>query len=375
MMERLLNQHWIIKKDDPKTYYEIKALIKKHKKILNEKLGYTILENQYLVKLEKIPGKAENWMGIQAFQSILEYQMFLCIIMYLEDKEMEFQFVLSQLSEYVQMQFHEGEIDWTVYATRKRFVRVLKFCINQSLILLNDGDDERFIQDENVEALYENTGYSRYYMRHFNRDVMDYQNVDDFMQSEWFDMDEDRGLLRRQRVYRRLLLSAGIYRSQDDNQEDFAYLRNYRYQVEQDFQALFPSRVDLYKSSAYLILEDEARLKNVFPARNMLDDMILHVHVELRKAIDSNIFTVDDYEHLNIHIKNLNHIVETIIESKFEQLSKTFRERARQDIINEIIKGMETYGFIKIVDETVTCYPIIGKISGEYEGGIEDVNK
>lgn len=46
-------------------------------------------------------------------------------------------------------------------------------------------------------------------MRTFARDIMGYTRPEDFEQSDWFDINEDKGIARRQRVYKRLLFARG----------------------------------------------------------------------------------------------------------------------------------------------------------------------
>ena len=61
IIEELMNRRWILKSQDPQLYYEIKDNAKELKKKLQEKFGYALIINPYLVKLEKIPGKADGW--------------------------------------------------------------------------------------------------------------------------------------------------------------------------------------------------------------------------------------------------------------------------------------------------------------------------
>ena len=61
-----------------------------------------------------------------------------------------------------------------------------------------------------------------------DRDIMGYHSPEDFEKEEWIDVNEDRGIVRRQRVYRRLLMSMGMYKD-SDSEEDFAYVRTVSY--------------------------------------------------------------------------------------------------------------------------------------------------
>ena len=113
-LEILLGRRWILKSRERELYYRMKEEAPKIKKFLMEKLGYHIVVNPYLIKVEKMPEKPENWMGILEFTDKIEYVFFCMVLMFLEEKEAMEQFVLSELTEYIQGQYQEEQIDWTV---------------------------------------------------------------------------------------------------------------------------------------------------------------------------------------------------------------------------------------------------------------------
>ena len=181
-LETLLSQRWILKSRDRELYYELKEELAsgEEKKFLMEKLGYPLIVNPYMIKVEKIPAAPENWMGILEFTSKLEYIFFCLVLMFLEDKEAEEQFVLSELTEYIQGQYREEQVDWTVYRYRRHLIKVMKYCVACGILNVNDGSEEGFARDDANEVLYENTGVSRYFMRNFTQDIMGYASPQDF---------------------------------------------------------------------------------------------------------------------------------------------------------------------------------------------------
>lgn len=125
-LEVLLSKRWILKSREKELYYQIKDEIGKNREFLTEKLGYQTIITPNLIKLEKIPAYAQNWMGIQEFTNLIEY-IFLCmILMFLEDLDAGEQFVLSMLTEYIQTHTKEEQIDWTIYSYRRHLVKVMK---------------------------------------------------------------------------------------------------------------------------------------------------------------------------------------------------------------------------------------------------------
>lgn len=365
-LEELLQRRWILKSENSELYYKVKDALKDIRKVMQEKLGYIIVVNPYLIKLEKVPGKAEAWMGIQEFKSIREYQMLCFLLMFLDDKERQSQFMLSSITEYIQAQLPNGELDWTNLTARRQLIRVLKYAITVGLMLHYGEDEDRFAQDENTLVLYENTGVSRYFMRNFMKEIMDYKTPQEFEESEWVSMDEDRGIVRRQRIYRRLLLSPGVYRN--DNDDDFLYIRNYRNQIQNDFQAFFPCDLHIHKSSTYINLMDDCSMGSVFPARNALSDMILLIHQELQRRVKTNQLHVEKHEQLYMERIKYIQICEKTLRKHLEKLPKKYQDEGIAHVVQLVIETMQSYGFLEMSEDEqmFTIYPVVGKLIGNY---------
>ena len=152
-LEVLLSRRWILKSRERELYYQMKDELGSVKKFLMEKLGYQVIVNPYLVKVEKLPAKAERWMGIQEFSAPIEYAFFCLILMFLEVREAEEQFVLSELTEYVQGQYQEEKIDWTIYHYRRHLIKVMKYCVTMGILNVDDGSEENFARDDSSEVL------------------------------------------------------------------------------------------------------------------------------------------------------------------------------------------------------------------------------
>lgn len=286
VLEVLLNRRWILEIQERELYYQVKEALAsgEEKKFLREKLGYQVLINPYMIKVEKLPAVPENWMGISDFRDPIEYVFFCLVLMFLEDKEAEEQFVLSELTEYVQSQYEKEQIDWTIYRYRRHMIKVMKYCVACGILDVNDGSEEGFAKDDTSEVLYENTGVSRYFMKNFTQDIMGYTAPKDFEKEEWIDLNEDRGIVRRQRVYRRLLMTMGMYKD-TDTEEDFAYVRNYRNMIQGELSELFECELQVHSSSAFLILGENCRLGRTFPEENTLSDIVLLLYQLLQEEI------------------------------------------------------------------------------------------
>ena len=95
-LEILLSRRWILKSEDKDLYYKLRDELGEIRKFASDKLGCVITENSLLIKMEKIPAVAEPFMGIREFSANEEYAFLCMLLMFLEDKDAQEQFILSQ---------------------------------------------------------------------------------------------------------------------------------------------------------------------------------------------------------------------------------------------------------------------------------------
>lgn len=370
-LEVLLSKRWILKSRDRELYYSVRDELPKFKSFLIEKLGFQVVVNSYLIKLEKIPAVAENWMGIKEFSDKMEYVIFMTVLMFLEEKDMGEQFVLSELTEYIQTAVEVESIDWTVYRSRKYLVKVMKYLVSEGILELNYGSEEDFAKDGISEVLYENTGVSRNFVKNFTRDISNFKGMADFYDGDFIDTNEDRGIVRRQRVYRKLLLSAGLYRN-ENTEEDFNYIRNFRGIIANDFESLFDCNLHLHKSSAYLVINEGSRLGRAFPEESTLSDIVLLVNDLILSRIDENKLTPAVDESIILSLENFNELIEETKRLYGNGFAKTYRDMTTKEICSVVTEYMLELGFIEYLGNDVKINPIVGKVAGRYPKGFSD---
>lgn len=364
-LEVLLSKRWILKNRDKELYYQLKDEIGKSRDFLTEKLGYQAIVTRNLIKLEKIPAYAQNWMGIQEFSDHLEY-IFLCmILMFLEERDLGEQFVLSMLTEYIQGNIKEEQIDWTIYSYRRHLVKVMKYCVKVGILEIDDGSEDNFMKSDEGEVLYQNTGASRYFMKNFSRDISDYQKQEDFLKEEWIGMNEDRGIIRRQRVYRSLLMSPGIYLN-DDTEEDFAYVRHYRGMIQEELNRFFDCELQVHKTSAFLVMGEDSNLGKSFPEENTLSDIVLLWCGLFRQKINDGDIEVPIGEDIVISTQQFVAISEECKRRYGNGWIKTYREMTMGEFCNKLKEYMIIMEMIKEIYDQIMVYPIVGKVEGCY---------
>ena len=363
VIETLLNKRWILKSKEKELYYQVKDEIGTVKKFLTEKLGYQVIVNPYLIKVEKLPAVPEQWMGIQEFKEKLDYIFFCLVLMFLE--EADEQFVLSSLTEYIQSQWKEEEIDWTIYQNRRSLIRVLRYCVQYGLLNVNDGEEDEFASDSTTEVLYENTGVSRYFMKNFSQDIMEYEKPDDFEQNEWIDVDEDRGIVRRQRVYRRLVMTPGMYKK-EDTEEDFAYLRQFHHFIQGDLEEMFDCDLQIHRTSAYMILGEDCRMGRCFPEENTISDIILLTNGLLLEELQKEDLDIPADEMVHMTKERFEYVIEQCKEKYGNGFVKKYREMTLLEFSKEVLSYLKELEWIEEIQGEVYIKPIMGKVIGNY---------
>lgn len=372
-VELLLSKRLIAKGQDKDIYYKMKDEAGRLKKFFSEKLGYQIIINPYLIKLEKLPAKAEIYMGILDFTEKIQYIFFCMILMFLEDKEAEEQFVLSELTEYIQSKYTEEAIDWTLYQYRRHLVRVIKFCLSEYILTSNDGDEDDFAASHEGEVLYENTGISRYVMRNFTKSILEYRGIKDFETGEWIDVEENRGIVRRHRVYRKLLSGPMVFKESEED-EDFVYIKQYRGMIAADFEQVFPCELQVHKTSAYLILGEGCNAGKSFPSENTLSDIVLLCCDIIRGKIDKGEVKLRNDETADISHTYFRTMIEECKQTYQHGFNKTYREKTSTEFYEQIKDEMLRFGFITEDDrkEYIRLMPVIGKLIGRFPEEFEN---
>lgn len=373
-LEVLLNKRWVLKAQEKELYYKVRDSLGEIRHFASDKLGCQVIENSLLVKLEKIPAVPESFMGVEVFTSKEEYGFLCVLLMFLEDKDAEDQFILSQLTEYIAGNMPGETVDWTVYTNRRRLIKVLRYAQSQGLLKVTDGNDDLFMEDTTGEVLYENTGASRYFMRNFSRDIMEYTAPEDFNESEWFNMDEERGIARRHRVYKRLLFSPGMYRG-EGSEEDFEYLKYYGRRLTEDLEQNFDCQVHIHKGSAFLLSGENCHMGEVFPGNNAISDILLLCCKKIQEKIKGKVWKTQNDEKVLVDILEFEQMLLEVKEEYGSGFTKNYRVMPEGEFVREIREALEQYTFIKYEEKErqVTVYPLAGKMYGrfpkDYAGG------
>lgn len=375
VLEKLLSNRWFVKAVNKEEYYQVKDEVGKYQNFLSEKLGYHTIVNPYVIKLEKIPAVPENWMGIMEFSEPMEYIFFCLTLMFLEDKEVDGQFILSQLTEFIQSVWKQDEIDWTFYQNRRCLVKVLKYCVQCGILKVYDGSEDSFKNDSQADVLYLNTGVSRYFMRNFTKDITGFTSPLQFIGDDWVGMDEDRGIIRRQRVYRRLLMTMGMERT-EETEEDFAYIRTYgKKNIEKDFAGYFDCELQIYKNQAFLILGEDANMGRCFPDTANLSEIALLCGGLVRQMVEQRELVPDVQDTLYVHKEQFLDMIEKCKQKYQAGFAKMYREMTTKEFCRVVLEYLVQMEFIEKQENGIRIRPVFCRMAGVYPGDFALENK
>ncbi len=349
----LLENFWIVRDENRADYVRIKyAIDNSMKHFISDFIGWKLIMNNKLIKLEKIPAEAHSFMGIQEFESTNDYCLLCALLIYLDDKYDGEQFLLTELIENVE-KIISGivDMDFTRFTDRKSLVRMLKFAQDIGLLKISEGSLEHVENDREKEILYENTGLSGYFSIHHDKDFSSFESYKDFENNELLYSDKDKGYLRKSRVYRRLLLQPAMYWNSKDDM-DSLYVKNHRNNIANRIDKYIEGRLDIHNSSAFYMLNEENSFGNIHPS----DKMISGFTALLCSKIKSNILNT------SLMPNNFRFFIE---KENFEAFILNCRNDFKRGLSKEF-REMSDEKLIKAVSEYMICWMMIEEYNGGY---------
>ena len=373
-MQLLLNNFWILKEDDLDNYYKIKRNQHLLRDYINKTLGSRLIIHDRFIKLEKVPAQALESIGLPNFILQTDYIYLCLILLFLEDKTRETYFMLSDLIDYVKNTAVALELNnvpnWTLTKERKSLKRAVNFLEKIKVIKLKDASKDDFSDNENAEALYISTGLSNYVMRMFNNEIFDIKQEEDFIRDEWTYQNDEKGDIRKYKIYRNLIYTPCIYMN-DISKSEIDYLKQLRHHISNELSNL-NYELELTKNMALVFENENALTKDSFPNNKRISAIVLIVLTKLYELIKENKIILNEYEIGKISYEDLYNIIIGIKNKYNIYLSKTLKDLTDSAFFENILDILETYTFIRNVDNYYEILPAIRIFSSKL---IENKNK
>lgn len=362
----LLTKYWINRAEEKELYFIVKHELPKFRKFFTEQLGWRLIVNEQLIKLEKVPAHAEPFMGIQAFTDMRDYCILCSLLIFLEDREDDEQFLLSELVDMITLQLKEYmEIDWTEFTQRKSLIRTLQFAEERGLLRVYEGASNNLTSSMNQEVLYENTGLSRYFATNFNRDIGSFSSYRDFERENIAEVDSDRGHYRINRVYRELVTAPAMYWTTADD-PDAVYVKNQRQWVAKNLVDYLGGVLQIHRGGAFLVMEEADPFGVVHPNESMLSGIVLLLCKEIRVAVAKDEFVRDLQDGIVLEKNVFMKYLSACKEKYGEGWSKEYREMSLNKMTIQVMEYMQQWMMLKPFGDSLFLYPAVGKFTGEY---------
>ncbi len=367
----LIENCWIDKKRDKELYMEVRRELPKCQKFFREQLGWTIINNEQILKVEKIPAHAESYMGITDFSESRDYCLFCAVLAFLEDKEEQEQFLLSELVDMLELQLKGVmDMDWTSFTHRKSLVRVLQFCEHMRLLEAYEGSSDNVGSNIGQEILYENTGLSRYIAVNFAYSIANFQSWVDFEKQQNAEGETDRGHYRINRVYRQMAAAPALYWSQSDN-PDSIYLKNQRQWIQKNFGEYLGGQLHIHKNAAFLVMDEEESFGERHPREAMLPELVLLFCGRIREKADEGVWMKRQDECIIVSKKEFQKELYDCRDRYRAAWSKEYREMEDEKLLTAVTSYMKSWMMIDESDGEIVIYPAAGKMIGNYPAEFE----
>lgn len=360
----LMERYWIDRRRNSADYYRVRRESNAFRAFVTERLGWKLIVNEHVIKIEKVPAAAVPSMGIAEFKTTLDY-IFLCaVLIFLEDQNENGQFLLSELTDYVEIQVKDLlPVDWTRFSDRRALIRVLKYLEDMGMLVAYEGEIEGFNSGQG-EVLYENTGLCRYFATNFTHSMADCKSSRDFEMNPWQDLDADRGRLRTQRVYRSLMSLPSLSWSESTD-ADAIYLKNQRSSISAQFEKYLGGQLHIHKNAACFMVDEEDSWGEMLPNGTALSACILLFCGDLRRRIINQGLAGPD-ERVRVPFTMAAGWVLEGRKDHGRGYSKGLRDLNDEALVEAVFDEMEKWGLAVIDGPEVVFLPMAGKFSGEY---------
>lgn len=365
-MRTLMEKYWVIKEKEKELYMTAKREVGEARRFLREQLGWQLINNERILKVEKIPAHAESFMGITEFTEIRDYCIFTSLLIFLEDKEDHEQFLLSELVDMVVAQLQDKmTVDWTLFTHRKSLVRALQFAESRGLLEVYDGSSESVSGGIEHEVLYENTGLSRYFATSFQYDISEFTSYRDFEKEQVEELETDRGHFRINRVYRQLAAAPAMYWEASDDQ-DAIYLKNQRPWVQKYLDEQLGGCLEIHKNAAFFVMMEDDCFGESHPREATIAEIVLNLGDEIRQEVLAGRMQRGTDDTIMVSADTFHQLIEKCQKEYGEGWSKEYREMDLPRLYRAVEAYMSAWMLIRGMDEQIIILPAAGKIIGTY---------
>ena len=367
-MNLLLNNFWITKDEQKDDYYFLKRNQNKIRNFVSKNLGNKLIIHDRFIKLEKIPTIAKPTFGIQKFTDVEDYVIMFLFLLYLEDKPRGDKFILSSLIQYIRNTAITLELmhipDWNYPASRKSLIRVIDYFLELHILVLKDQDNKNFQDTVEADALYEITGLSNYLVPAFDYDIYECKTPSDFLRKEWGEQTEEKGDIRRYKIYRHLIYAPATTKDElTESEED--YLKKMHKTIQKELMENINMDTEITKNLAYTLADETTIQKEYFPNTKNLSDIVLIITQRIINYQKEKQIPLTEQECFHLTKSEFEQILKDTREEASEYFGKKYLDMPFLKYQEEVMTFMRNFHFIKEEEHTILCYPLVKRYLGK----------
>lgn len=355
----LFENFWILREEMPDDYQFLRRNQKALTSELRQRFGMNLLVRPQFIQLLKRPHELAPWMGEVGFSDKLDYVLFACGMAYVEDLEAETPFMMDEMIRELEiMAPEEVELDWTNYMHRRSMVRAITKMLGLKIIDAIQGETTLFEQgEENQEVLFITTPQARYFLSRAPQSYTEYEDFTAF----WQDTNENRNLEKNQMLYQRLFMEPFIKRD-EFNEELFVRLRNYYRYMQEYIEKNSYFDFELYRDYAALTLEQRDGWKEIFPSRQVIDEILIQLVTLIRQE---EIVKANHFGEVIFSMEEWNELLAKLRESYVAYWSKEFVELTPNGLSQRLLARGASWQLLKIQENTITIQPVVARTIAE----------
>lgn len=366
-IKALLYNFWITKDNDKELYYKIKYKQNAIKDFISKNLGSNLIIHDRFIKLEKISPTVKTNSKPNKFDTILDYVILTIVLLFLEDKTRGDYFILTDLIEYIKNTSITLELNhipnWNNTQDRRSLSNVITFLEELNIIKIKDSSKISFIESQEAEALYETLGTSNYLMRMFDEDISQLKTPEDFIKNEFILQNEEKGDVRRYKVFRNILYTPAVS-SKDLSISELDYIKKNRNYIKNEINKKLSMEVEITHNLVILYDEESSLEKDNFPNAKKLTEIVLMINEQILKEINDNKIILDNLEVGIISEDYFKNIIKDIKKKKEPYIGKTLIKENEKKFYDIILEYMEKYNIIEKQDNKIIIYPTVSRIIG-----------
>ncbi len=371
-VQALLNRNWITKAEDPYLFQVIKNHYEDLREWFQEHCGFTLLVTRQFAKLEKVPGKAHNWMGFGEFHQPRDYALFTFCLWYLEGKGETDQFLLTDMVQEIREHLLglEIQLDWTMYEHRQAMARALKKLRELGVLLVVDGDEWEWVQgggEKNV--LYECSPLARYVLRRFPQDLTMYHSIQALGEGRYPDTPDGQVKRRKHQIYRRLLQEPAVY-DREWTEEERYYVLTQRRTILDQLEKVCGLEGQRYREGLLFFYPHVTGEMELFPTARSISDIALLLGGEVRRLLarGDGPLEVDQQGRISLSWVDLEGILLRLRERYQELWSQQHRQATTTELARELVAHLAEWGLASHRDHhTIWLEPALARWNGDYQ--------